>query len=163
MTVEVGQRIPDVTLISHERKPVKLTELLGNPTVLAFFPGAFTSVCTKEMCTFRDGMARFTQMNAQVVAISVDSPFAQKAFAEQYGLNFTLLSDFNRDAVRKFGVEDPNFVNGLLPGVAKRSVFVVDKNGNVTYKWVSDNPGTEPNYDEVAEAVRKITASSARV
>lgn len=156
MTVEVGQRVPDATLVSHDRKPVKISELVGKPTVLAFFPGAFTGVCTKEMCTFRDGMGRFMEMHAQVIGISVDSPFAQKAFADQHELNFPLLSDFNRQAVRAFGIEDPNFVNGLLPGVAKRSVFVLDNSGKITYKWVSDNPGVEPNYDEVAEAVKKI-------
>jgi len=71
-------------------------------------------------------------------------------------LNFTLLSDFRREAVRTFGIEDPNFINGLLPGVAKRSVFVLDKNGIVTYRWVSDNPGVEPTYQEVEAAVRKL-------
>lgn len=155
MPVDVGQRVPDVTLVSHDRKAVKLSDLAGKPTVLAFFPGAFTSVCTKEMCTFRD-LGQFQEMNAQVIGISVDSPFAQQAFSDAHGINFTLLSDFNRQAVRAFGVEDPNFVNGLLPGVAKRSVFVLDKAGRVTYKWVSDNPGIEPNYAEVAEAVKKV-------
>lgn len=158
MSVDVGQRAPDVTLVSHDRKPVRISELLGKPTVLAFFPGAFTSVCTREMCTFRDHLGRFKEeLNAQVVAISVDTPFAQKAFADQHGLNFTLLSDFNRQAVRAFGIEDPHFVKGLLPGVAKRSVFVLDKDGRVTYKWVSDDPGVEPNYDEVAAAVGNVT------
>ncbi len=156
MSVEVGQRVPDVTLVSQERKAVKLTEVLGKPTVLAFFPGAFTGVCTKEACTLRDGMASFNRMGAQVIGISVDSPFAQKGFADAHGLNFTFLSDFNRHAVRAFGIEDPNFAGGLLPGVAKRSVFVVDRDGTVRYRWVSDNPGVEPNYDEVAEAVKRI-------
>src|SRR5713226_3109704 len=127
MGVDVGQRVPEVTLVNAERKAVKLSEFLGKPTVLVFFPGAFTSVCTKELCTFRDSLAKFNDLKAQVIAISVDSPFAQKAFAEQQRLNFTLLSDFTREAVRKFGIEDPNFGNGLLPGVAKRSVFVLDK------------------------------------
>lgn len=156
MPVEVGQRVPDVTLVSQERKPVKLSDVLGKPTVLAFFPGAFTGVCTKEACAFRDSMARFSSVNAQVIGVSVDSPFAQKAFADANRLNFTFLSDFNRQAVRAFGVEDPNFAGGLLPGVAKRSVFVLDRDGMVRYKWVSDNPGVEPNYDEVAEAVKKV-------
>ncbi len=157
MAVEVGTRVPDVPLVSSDRKAVKLSEFLGTPTVLVFFPGAFTGVCTKELCTFRDGMTRFTEMKAQVLAVSVDSPFAQKAFVEQNKLNFTILSDFRREAVRTFGIEDPHFTNGLLPGVAKRSVFVVDKNGTVTYRWVSDNPGVEPNYQEVETAVRKLT------
>lgn len=156
MPVEVGSRTPDVKLVSPERKAVRISELLGRPTVLVFFPGAFTSVCTKELCTFRDSLAQFNAMKAQVVGISVDSPVAQKAFADQHKLTFTLLSDYNREAVRAFGIEDPNFFGGLLPGVAKRSVFILDRNGVVTYKWVSDNPGVEPNYDEVAAAVKEL-------
>lgn len=156
MPVEVGQRVPDVPLVNAERKPVTLTALLGQPTVLAFFPGAFTGVCTREACTLRDGLARFSDLGAQVVGISIDSPFAQKAFADAHNLNFPLVSDFNRHAVRAFGIEDPNFAGGQLPGVAKRSVFVVDRDGIVRYRWVSDNPGVEPNYDEVAEAVKQI-------
>jgi glutaredoxin-dependent peroxiredoxin len=158
MGIEVGQRVPDVSLVNAERKAVKLSEFLGKPTVLVFFPGAFTSVCTKELCTFRDSMAKFNDLKAQVLAISVDSPYAQKVFAEQQRLNFPLLSDYNRDAVRKFGIEDPNFAGGALPGVAKRAVFGVDKTGTVKYKWVTDNPGIEPNYQEVEAAVRKLAA-----
>jgi len=156
MSVEIGQRIPDVTVVNHERKPVKLSEFLGKPLVLAFFPGAFTSVCTKEACTFRDSLEKFNGLNARVVGISIDSPYAQKAFADQNKLNFTMLSDFNRNAVKAFGIEDPNFAGGQLPGVAKRSVFVLDNDGKVRYKWVSDNPGVEPNYEEVTTAVRKL-------
>ncbi len=155
MAVQVGQLVPDATLVSADRKAVKLSELRGKPTVLAFFPGAFTGVCTKEMCTFRDSMAKFNELRAAVIGISVDSPFAQKAFADQNKLNFTLLSDYNRQAVRAFDIEDRNFVNGLLPGVAKRSVFVLDKDGRVVYKWVSDDPTVEPPYAEVDAAVRK--------
>lgn len=156
MPVDVGQRIPDVTLVSSERKPVKLSEL-SRPVVLAFFPGAFTGVCTKEACALRDSMSRFNDLNAQVIGISIDSPFAQKAFADANKLNFPMYSDFNRHAVRAFGIEDPNFAGGQLPGVAKRSVFVLDRSGVVRYRWVSDNPGVEPNYDEVAEAVKKVS------
>ncbi len=157
MAVQVGELAPDATLINADRKAVKLSELRGKPTVLAFFPGAFTGVCTKEMCTFRDSLAKFNELNAQVIGISVDSPFAQKAFADQNKLNFPLLSDYNRRAVRAFEIEDPNFVGGLLPGVAKRSVFVLDKDGRVVYRSVSDNPAVEPSYAEVETAVRNLT------
>lgn len=95
-------------------------------------------------------------MGARVIGISVDSPFAQKAWADHLGLTFALLSDFNRRAVQAFGIEDPNFAKGVLPGVAKRSVFVLDGRGIVAYRWVSENPGVEPNYAEVEEAVRRI-------
>lgn len=157
MVVEVNQRVPDVTLVSADRKPVKLSAFLGKPTVLLFFPGAFTGVCTKEACAFRDSMARFTGMQGQVLGVSVDSPFAQKAFADANRLNFTFLSDFNRQAVKAFGIEDPHFAGGALPGVAKRSVFVLDRGGTVRYAWVSDNPAVEPDYDEVAEALQKVS------
>ena len=157
MAVELGQSAPDVTVVNQDRKAVSLSELRGKPTVLVFFPGAFTSVCTKELCNFRDSLARFNSLNAQVIGISVDSPYAQKAFAEANKLNFTLLSDFNRRVVKAFGIEDPNFGGGNLPGVAKRSVFVLDRDGVVRYKWVSDNPAVEPNYEEVAAAAKKVS------
>jgi len=154
--VRVGDRAPDVTLVNADRQPVRLSELTGPPLVLAFFPGAYTTVCTREMCTFRDSLADFEVTGARVVGISVDTPFSQKAWAEHLGLTFPLLSDFNRQAVKVFGIEDPNFAKGVLPGVAKRSVFVLDRDGVVTYRWVSDNPAVEPDYAEVAEAVKKI-------
>lgn len=108
------------------------------------------------MCAFRDSTARFNTLDAQVVGISVDSPFAQKAFADAHGLNFRLLSDFNREAVRAFGVEDPDFAGGLLPGVAMRSVFVLDSDGVVRYRWVAPSQGTEPDYAEVETAVQAL-------
>jgi len=156
MAVEVGQQAPDVTLVNYDRKPVKLGELRGKPTVLLFFPGAYTGTCTKEMCTFRDGMAQYGNLNAQVIGISVDQPYSQKAFADQNGLNFPLLSDFNREAVRAFGVQDPNWAGGLMPGVAMRSVFVLDRQGVVRYKWVADKQGTEPDYGAVETAVKAL-------
>jgi len=156
VAVEVGQPAPDVTLVNYDRKPAKLSELRGKPTVLLFFPAAYSATCTKEMCTFRDGLATYGKLNAQVVGISVDMPYSQKAFADQNGLSFPLLSDYNREAVRAFGVQDPNFVGGLLPGVAMRSVFVLDRQGLVRYKWVADKPGTEPDYAAVEAAVKAL-------
>lgn len=158
--VRVGDRAPDVTLVNPDRQAVRLSELHGQPLVLAFFPAAFSNTCTKEMCTFRDTMQGFDQSGARVVGISVDMPYAQKAWAEQHQLPFPLLSDYNREAVRAFGVEDPNFAKGVLPGVAKRSVFVLNKDGKVTYRWVSDVPAVEPNYAEVEEAARKAGAGA---
>jgi len=156
LSVEIGQKLDDFQLPDQDKNPRSLKDLLGKKTVVAFFPGAFTGGCTKEMCTVRDDLNRFTEAGAQVLAVSVDSPFAQHAFKEAHGLTFTLLSDFQRDAVKAFGVEDPNFLKGMMAGTAKRSAFVVDSSGTVTYRWVSDNPGVEPNYDEVADAVRRV-------
>src|SRR3970040_2947287 len=113
--VRVGEKAPDVMLGGGDRQAVRVSDLFGQPVVLAFFPGAFTGVCTREMCTFRDSLNVFTDAGARVVGISVDTPYAQKAWGEQLGLTLTLLSDFNRRAVMAFGGHDPNVAEGLLP------------------------------------------------
>lgn len=153
MAAKVGDKAPDFTLYDTEKKPRSLKEFLGKKTVLAFYPGAFTGVCTKEMCTFRDSLSRFNALNAQVVGISVDAPFANKAFATQNNLQFPLLSDFNRTALKAYGIVHEGFsgLNGY--SASKRSVFVLDKDGIIRYAWISDNPGIEPNYDEVTKAL----------
>jgi len=156
MAVEIGKKAPDFKLYDTDRKERSLAEFTGKKVVLAFYPGAFTGVCTKELCNFRDSLAKFNGMNAQVVGISVDPPFSNKAFADQNKLNFPILSDFNRTAVKAYDSFHENFagMNGYT--AAKRSVFVLDKDGVVKYKWISDNPGVEPNYDEVQKAVESL-------
>ena len=156
MAVQVGDKAPEFTLIDADRKPRSLSEFRGKNVVLAFFPGAFTGVCTKEMCSLRDSMARFNEMNAQVVAISVDSPFANKAFAAQNNLQFPLLSDFTRAVVKSYGIVLDGFAGIEGYSAAKRSVFVLDKSGVVRFVWITDNPGVEPNYDEVTKAVSAL-------
>jgi glutaredoxin-dependent peroxiredoxin len=155
MPVQAGQQAPDAVLVSGDRKQVKISDFRGKPTVLAFFPAAFTGVCTKEMCHFRDDLSRFSTIGAQVIGISADTPFVQAEFARQNNLTFPLLSDFNRQAMKAYGVYDGNFL-GLLDGIPKRSVFVLDKNGTVVYAWVSDTPSVEPPYADVEAAVRKL-------
>jgi len=154
---EVGEKAPDFTLPDQERRMRSLSEFKGRKVVLAFFPGAFTSVCTKEMCTFRDSMSRFNDLDAVVLGISVNDPFTQKAFAEANNLNFTLLSDYNRETVKKYNVYHENFVglNGYT--AAKRAVFIIDREGVIKYKWVSDDPLKEPNYDEIIAELSKIS------
>ncbi len=158
--VRTGDVAPDVTLVNSDRQEVPLSSLRGRPLVLAFFPAAFSKTCTREMCTFRDDLQAFADLDAQVVGVSVDMPYSQKVWAEQMGLTFPLFSDFHRQAVKAYGVEDPKFAKGVLAGVAKRSVFVLDKDGRVAYRWVSDDPGVEPNYAEVKEAVRALQSET---
>ena len=112
MSVDVGSKAPDFTLVNQDREPVTLSAQRGRPVVLAFFPAAFSSVCTKELCTFRDSLAALNKANAQVYGISVDTFFTLKAFKDAQGLNFSLLSDFNKTAIRDYGVfnEDMDFV-----------------------------------------------------
>ncbi len=153
--VNQNEKAPDFLLFDTDLKPVKLSDFRGKVVVISFFPAAFTSVCTKEMCTFRDSMSKFNDLNAVVLGISVDPPFSNKAFKEHNKLNFPVLSDYRREAVKKYGVawEFPS-----LPGyeLAKRSVFVVDKEGTVKYKWVSDDPTVEPPYHEIEKVVKSL-------
>jgi len=123
--------------------------------LLAFFPGAFTGTCTREMCALRDSMAEFNKVNAQVVGISVNDPFTNKAFANNNNLSFPLLSDYNREVVKLYNVYHENFGNLKGYTAAKRSVFILDHNGVVVYKWVSEDPSKEPNYDELKKAAAK--------
>ncbi|MCX6142326.1 MAG: peroxiredoxin [Ignavibacteriales bacterium] len=157
MAVTVGNKAPDFTLFDTEKKDRSLKEFLGKKTVLAFYPGAFTGVCTKELCTLRDSMTRFNELNAQVIGVSVDSPFANKAFAAQNNLQFPLLSDFTRATIRDYGIVHENFSGLTGYAASKRSVFVLDKDGVVRYAWVSDIPGVEPNYEEVTKALASIS------
>jgi peroxiredoxin len=131
MPVKVGDKAPDFTLVDTDKKPRSLQEFLGKKTVLVFYPGAFTGVCTKEMCSFRDALTRFNELNAQVVGISVDSPFANKAFAEHNKLMFPLLCDYNRAAIKAYDIVHDGFggLNGYV--AAKRSVFILDGSGSL--------------------------------
>ncbi len=154
--VELGQNAPEVELVDTDRKQVKISDFKGKTTVLAFFPGAFTGVCTKEMCTFRDSMSKFNSLDANVVGISVDSPFSNKSFKESNKLNFPILSDYGRNGVRTYGIELENFAGLRGYTAAQRAVFVLDKNGVVRSKWVAENPGLEPNYEQVSKEVEKL-------
>jgi peroxiredoxin len=155
MSVEVGQQAPNFSLLNTERQPVTLESLRGKPVILAFFPLAFSPVCTEEMCIFRDALAELNDANAQVVGISVDSPFALRAFAEAQKLQYPLLSDFNKETSQAYGVLNENLL-GVFKGVANRSVFVIDANGKIAHKWVSDDPRVQPNYDEVKAKAKAL-------
>jgi peroxiredoxin len=153
--VEVGDEAPNFTapLANGDVEVVELSDLIAEdaPVVLAFFPAAFTGVCTDEMCTFRDEMAQFDDVGATVYGISVDTPFTQNEFRAQNDLNFDLISDTNRKIIDAYDVS-MDFADLGVYEVAKRSVFVVDADGKVTYRWVSDDPGVEPDYEEVENA-----------
>jgi len=154
--VKVGEKIPDLTLFDMNLKKRALREFMGRKLVLAFFPGAFTGVCTKEMCTLRDSLAKLEKLNAEIVAISVNDPFALKGFHEDNALKFPLLSDYNRDAIRAFGIELRDFAGLKGYTVAKRSVFVLDADGVVRWMWISDDPGVEPDYAEIERQLKKF-------
>jgi peroxiredoxin len=148
---EVGSKAPDFALYDTDRKLRRLQEFLekGKKTILAFFPGAFTSVCTTELCTFRDMFDELRKLNANLVAISVDPPFSQKAFAEKYGFAFTLLSDYKREVIRKYDVVWKNLAGLDGYECANRAIFILDGDGRIVYKWVAPNPGVLPDFNEI--------------
>ena len=154
MAVQVGNKAPEFTLFDTEKKSRSLSEFHGKKVVLVFYPGAFTGVCTKEMCTFRDTMSKFNEFNAQVVGISVDSTFANKAFATQNNLQFPLLSDYSREVIRQYCGVYESFAGVKGYSASKRSVFIIDGNGIVKYAWISEDPGVEPDYDAVSKALK---------
>jgi glutaredoxin-dependent peroxiredoxin len=151
MSLDVGSKAPDFTLVNQDREPVTLSAQRGRPVVLAFFPAAFSSVCTKELCTFRDSMAALNRANAQVYGISVDTFFSLKAFQSAEGLTFPLLSDFNKDIIRDYGVFNEDMIG--LKGIAKRAVFVLDKDGVVRHREVLEDARNEPDYGKALAAV----------
>jgi peroxiredoxin len=156
MAADIGTKAPDFTLPNQDREQVSLsTEVAKHAaTVLAFFPAAFSSVCAKEMCTFRDGLGALNNTKAQVYGISVDTFFALKAFSDAQKLTFPLLSDFNKDVIRAYDVYNPDMVG--LKGIAKRAVFVIGKDGVVKYKEVLDDARNEPNYEKLNAAVNSL-------
>ena len=155
MAAEVGSKAPDFTLVNQDREPVKLSEQIGKGSiVLAFFPGAFSGVCTKEMCTLRDSMTQLNGLGAKVYGISTDTFFALKAWADQQRLGFPLLSDYNKEAINAFDVVNPDMVG--LKNIAKRAVIVVDKGGIVRYREALDDARNEPDYAKLKEALGKL-------
>ena len=144
---------PDFNLKNTEKNNIALSSYRGKTVVLAFYPGAFTGVCDTEMCSLRDCMNSFNDLNATVLGISVDSPWANAEFAKKYEINFNLLSDYNRDVSKAYDM----IFNGLggLEGYecSNRGVIIIDGQGLIQYRWVAENPGVEPNYSEIIETV----------
>jgi len=151
----IGDMAPDFELPDIDM--IKLSEYLGKGTlVLAFFPAAESPVCTTEMCSFRDSLDELQSNGSNVIGISVDGPFANKIFVRNRQLNFPVLSDYRRDVINRYGIVMTNLGPLEQYNAAKRSIFVLDHTGRVQYKWVSDNPLIEPNYQEIKATARKL-------
>ncbi|GAC1321822.1 MAG: peroxiredoxin [Chloroflexota bacterium] len=149
-----GDPAPDFTLQNTDLEKVSLRDSRGRPVVLVFFPAAFTGTCTAELCAFRDSMGRLNQAHAQVFGISTDLPFSLKQFKQTQGLQFPLLSDYDHEAINAYGVTFTNF-HEYRTDVARRSVFVIDPDGEIVWEWLSDHPGQEPDYDQVLAAIER--------
>ena len=151
--VSVGDTAPDFTLMANDRNMVTLSDSIGNKVVLVFYPAAFTGVCTTEMCTFRDSIVDFENVEAEVFGISADSIFSNNEFSKINSIGFPLLSDVNRSAINSYGIG----IDFVMPGyiAAQRSVFVINEDGKIGYCWVAENPGIEPNYQEIIDFCKR--------
>jgi peroxiredoxin len=153
--IHTGSQAPAFELPDTEKNMHTLSQYRGKNVVLLFFPMAFTGVCTKELCSMRDDIATYAGLNAEVLGISVDSPFALARFKEEQKLPFALLSDFNKQAIQAYDCMYTEFVAGLK-GVAKRSAFVIDGEGVVRYAEVLESAGDLPNFDAVKSTLASL-------
>jgi glutaredoxin-dependent peroxiredoxin len=158
MALNIGDKAPEFKLNDQDAKEVSLSEFKGNNVVVLFFPFANTSVCTTEMSLIRDNINKFDSINAQVLGISVDSPFALKMWAEKNNFNFTLLSDFNKEISPLYDSLYEVFAPGKFDykGVSKRSAFVIDKNGIIKYAEICDSPGNQPDYQAIEDVLKSL-------
>ena len=141
--------IPDVVLYDLDRKPINLKTFEGKKSVIAFFPGAFTGGCTEELCSFQSDIQQFNDLNVQIVGISVDSPFALSGWAQANDISFALLSDCKKECIKLFDVEFEGLA-GLEGYISSnRAVFIADSSGEITYKWIAENPGVLPDFDVI--------------
>lgn len=153
MSIQPGQAAPQFTLVSDEIKEVSLADFKGKKVVIHFFPLAFTGVCTTQLCTMRDSFGYYDGLNAQILGISVDSPFTLARFKAENNYQFPLLSDFNKEVSLAYGALYANFALGLK-GVSKRAAFVLDEEQNIIYAEVLEDAGNLPDFEAIAEKVK---------
>jgi glutaredoxin-dependent peroxiredoxin len=153
--LQIGEKAPGFNLISTEKKEVNLAEYKGKKVVILFFPFAFSGTCTKELCQMRDDISIYENLKAEIIAISVDSPHSLLKFKELNQLPFLLLSDFNKVACKAYDCMHEEFNMGLK-GVAKRSAFVVDREGILRYQEILENPGSLPNFDTINKVLTNL-------
>ena len=155
MKIEIGDTAPGFALYDTTRTKISLSDLRGNNVLLLFFPQAFTRVCTKELCSVRDNMNQYDQLKATVFGISVDSVYTLAKYREDQHLNFSLLSDFNKEVSSAYGSLYETWALGMK-GVSKRAAFVIDKNGIVRYAEVLENASEEPNYQLIENVLKDL-------
>jgi len=150
--VSIGDKAPDFNLLDQNNNGISLDDFLGRRVILAFFPAAFTGVCTEEMCQFEQSPLCSVDSDVDVLGICADSRFTNAAFAEKNGISFPILSDYTRSTIESYGVVLEDFAG--MPGytASERAVFIVNELGVVMWKWIGENPGAQPNYDDVLAA-----------
>ena len=153
MPLQVGNKIPEFPFFDSNHKERNSKEFIGTKTLFAFFPGAFTDVCTDELCQIGDMMNRFNDSDVKVVGISSDSPFALDAWATQNGITYDLISDYNLDCINAFGVSFTGLAGLPEYRSSNRAVFIADQDGTLVYSWVGEHPGMVPEYDAILKHI----------
>tara|TARA_X000001036_G_scaffold279304_1_gene259433 strand:- start:61 stop:525 length:465 start_codon:yes stop_codon:yes gene_type:complete len=152
----IGNTAPSFTLKNTSRENISLADYAGKSVILAFYPGAFTGVCDTEMCSLQDNLSKLNDSNTSVIGISVDSPWSNAEFAKKYNLKFELLSDLDRKVIEAY---DAKFTGlGGIEGYesANRVVIIIDKEGIIRHRWVAENPGVEPDYDDITSIAQSL-------
>ena len=155
MTLREGFIAPVFSLYDSEKKKVSLTDFRGQNILLLFFPLAFTGTCTKELCSIRDSLERYNNLDTQVLGISVDSLYTLARYKADQNLNFPLLSDFNKIVSELYGSLYETF-GFEMQGVSKRSAFVVDREGIIKYAQVLENASEVPDFDKIQEKLATL-------
>lgn len=153
--VAIGQKAPSIILFSSDKKLINLKDYKGKNVLLLFFPQAFTSVCTAELCSVRDNISQYSNVDAEVFGISVDSVFTLRKFKEEQQFNYTLLSDFNKEVSKSYGCYYENWILDMK-GVSKRAAFIIDKNGNIQYTEVLEDAGNTPNFNAIIKKLASL-------
>ena len=154
MAIQIGQPAPDFTLMDDSKTKVTLSDHRGKNVLLLFYPLAFTSVCTRELCHMRDNLTEYNNMNAEVFGISIDSHYVQDAFKKHLNLNFHLLSDFNKEVSKAY---DSLFETlGEMKGVTKRASFIIDKEGIIRYAEILPNGGDYPDFEAIQKCLKEL-------
>jgi glutaredoxin-dependent peroxiredoxin len=153
--ISIGQPAPDFTLFSSEKIKITLSELKGRNVLILFFPQAFTSTCTAELCSVRDNMHQYADLNVEVLGISVDSVFTLARYKEDQQYNFPLLSDFNKEVSAAYDTLYSEWILNMK-GVSKRSAFLIDAEGFIRYAQVLENPGVQPDFNAIQTAISTL-------
>lgn len=156
MELKIGDKAPSFELVDTELKIRTMHEFNNNKKIIiAFFVAASSPVCKNEMCTFQESLEQLIGLGVELIAISNDGPFANKAFAEKYDLKFPILGDYKSNTIRDYGVIMPDLLHIKDYNAAKRSIFIIDENGIIIYKWISEDPLVEPDYNKIKEFLKK--------
>ncbi len=156
MTISIGQKAPSFNLFDSDKKNISSDSFAGQPVLIFFFPFSFSSVCTAELCGVRDNLQVYNNANVSVVGISVDSLYTLHQFKKDQQINFTLLSDFNKNVSRDFGVLYDTFPAFEMQGVSKRAAFLIDKNGLVQYAEICATPGDMPDFNAIQSKIASL-------